>query len=151
MKIFGWSQFCVHMRHPANLTICARIAYRTSLFSMHWQLHVNIDLYVDYLKRYYIAFAFRDKIYTVTCMMIEIIFYCVGILLGNTIRLLIVKFIHASLFQKSREKVRYILQWNNITLFFYRNTRCLLHALWALAGTCPLGSKCKFEKRNPWF
>lgn len=33
---------CVHIRHPVKFTICACIAPCTTLFTIQWQLHVNL-------------------------------------------------------------------------------------------------------------
>lgn len=48
---FFWScDSCVHMRQPANLIIYTRIAPCTTLFTMRWQLHVNLLLHVQSCK-----------------------------------------------------------------------------------------------------
>lgn len=55
IDLFLWSasanHSCVHMRHPENLTICARRAPCTTLISMQWHLYVNFYLHANYWKK----------------------------------------------------------------------------------------------------
>lgn len=98
VELFLWPvsayHSCVYIIHPANLTMSARIAPCTTLFTMQLQLRINLFLRINYYKQYSDVFVLIVK-HLHTYMMIKTMcfFTCVRILNGRTIRLLKARFI----------------------------------------------------------
>lgn len=104
-----WLQpITVNMRHPAYFTICARIAPCTTLHYLHISRKSLITCTL--LKHFSNAFDVRFKhIYSYTMIQIKFFYTCVRILIGSTLRLIRVKFIHSlNIISEINKTVRYV-------------------------------------------